>query len=282
MNGKFPISVVIITHNEAHNIERCLLALQWCSEVVVVDDHSTDDTRELSEKCGARVLTNKFQGFAEQRNWALSDAGLQHEWVLMLDADEVVTESLENEIRETLPQVDDSIVAFRMCRKTMFGGVWLKRSDGFPVWIMRLVKKGNAQFQSQGHGEVPVPDVSGKLGVLKEPFLHYPFSRGITHWIDRHNQYATREALTELQDSKPWTVRGLFFGDAPKRRHNWRQLSRKMPGRPLMRFLYQYLWKGGILEGKSGLTFSCLMAVYEWFIVLKKWEYRLERAGKKL
>ena len=93
--AKFPISVVVITKDEEINIRRCVEALAWCDDVVVIDDHSTDDTTRLAVECGARVLTHGFESFATQRNWALEHAGLRHAWALLLDADEVITPDLQ-------------------------------------------------------------------------------------------------------------------------------------------------------------------------------------------
>lgn len=272
MTARFPLSVVVLTKDEASNIERCLRSVAWCDDVVVVDDHSTDRTAELATACGARVLRNRFQSFARQRNWALEHADLRHDWVLMLDADEVVTDGLRDELSRTLPAAPDQVVAYRLCRKTMFLGRWLKHSDGFPVWIMRLVRRGQAAFQDSGHGEVPVPVVPGEVGTIGEPFLHYPFSRGIGDWVDRHNRYASREAELELAEQTRWRFRDVLSGDRAVRRRTLRRISRTLPGRPFLRFGYQYLWKMGFLEGRAGLAFSLLMAWYEGLIVLKREE----------
>ncbi len=267
-----PLTVVVLAKNEAENIVRCVQSVAWCDDVVVIDDDSTDRTAELAEAHGARVVQHKFESFAQQRNWALKNAELRNPWVLMLDADEVATEPLRDELLRTLETVDEETVAFRMCRKTMFMGRWLKHSDGFPVWIMRLVRKDVAWFQDQGHGEVPVPELDGRIETIREPFLHYPFSRGIGEWVDRHNRYATREAELELQQDNAWAWRDILCRDAGVRRRTMRAASRHMPLRPVLRFGYQYVWKCGFLEGRAGLAFSAMMAAYEGLIVLKRWE----------
>ena len=277
---KFPISVVVIAKNEAANIRRCIEALTWCEDIVVIDDHSVDDTARLASECGARVLPHGFESFARQRNWALEHAALRHDWVLLLDADEVATPELQREIERVVPTAGVNLVGFRMCRKTMFMGSWLKYSDGFPVWIVRLVRVERFRFEDSGHGEVPVPRVEGRLGTLSSPFLHYPFSKGLSDWIDRHNRYAAREAEREFRDScaSPW--QDLWSGDRAQRRQSLRTLSRRLPSRSLLRFLYQYVLKGGFLDGRAGLTFSWLMAVYEGLIVLQRREMTLRQQEK--
>lgn len=275
MSGLFPMSVVVIAKNEADNIRRCLAAVAWCAERVVVDDGSTDGTPDLAREAGARVVEHRFESFAQQRNWALDEAGLAHDWVLLLDADEVMTDALRAEIERALPAAAADVAGFRMCRKTLFLGGWLKWSDGFPVWIMRLVRRGKARFRDSGHGEVPVPPVNGRLGTLHEPFLHDPFSRGIGDWVERHNRYALLEARQECASRACWRWRDLVSTDRAVRRRARRELSRRLPCRPALRFLYQYIGQLGFLDGRAGLEFCLLMAAYEGLIVLKRRELEL-------
>lgn len=279
---KFPLSVVILAKNEAADIERCLRALTWCDEVIVVDDQSTDATVELAEGLGARVVSHRFESFARQRNWALEQAGIRNDWVLMLDVDEVMTDGLRQEIEERLtPTIGMGVVGFKMCRKTMLHGKWLRYSDGFPVWIVRLVRRGRFQFEDSGHGEVPVPRVDGDLATLTEPFLHYPFDKGLGHWIERHNRYSTREAERELQEAGGFGWSAVWSLDRAERRLALRAVSRRLPCRAVCRFVYQFIVKGGFLDGRAGLTFSWLMSVYEGFIVLKRRELELaHRPGR--
>ncbi len=272
-----PVTAVILARNEAHNIGRCLKSLEWCAERVVVDDSSDDDTVALAAACGARILNRRFDTFAGQRNWALEHGSLACNWVLMLDADEEVSPECRDAIFQALAAVDDETVAFRMCRKTMFLGKWLKYSDGFPVWIMRLVRKDVARFEDQGHGEVPVPAVPGKVGTIREPFIHYPFSRGVSHWVERHNRYSDREAALEHSGQAGFSLARFFSLDSATRRRAQRQLSRRVVARPTLRFLYHYVFKRGCLDGRAGLAFSMLMAAYESLIVVKRWEIESTR-----
>ena len=274
----FPLSVVILARNEALNIERCVKAVQWCDDVIVVDDCSTDQTAALAIACGARVVQHAFVSFADQRNWAMLHADVKHAWILHLDADEVVTDSLREELQSMLSVVTKDVAAFRMCRKVMLQGTWLRYSDGFPVWIMRLVRKGRAQFQDCGHGEISVPEVAGEMGTLREPFLHFSFSKGLEDWIARHNRYSTREAILELESIQALRLSSLFSRDRAIRRSALRALSRRLPFRPFLRFCYQYVLKRGFLDGQAGWTFSRLMAMYEGWIVLKRKE--LEKNSK--
>jgi hypothetical protein len=167
-----------------------------------------------------------------------------------------------------------------MCRKTMLLDNWLKYSDGFPVWIMRLVRNGSANFEDSGHGEVAVPNVDGHIATIREPFLHYAFSKGLTDWIDRHNRYSSLEAELELKAVSDVKFRTLFSSDKAVRRRVLRALSRRLPLRPTFRFVYQYVLKRGFLDRRAGWTFSRMMAMYEGWIVMKRKELRRARRGQ--
>ncbi len=279
MTPRPALAAVVIARNEAANIERCLRSLTWCAEVLVVDDHSTDGTPELAAACGARVVTHRFESFARQRNWALDEAGLQSEWVLMLDADEVASNEFRDAVLMALSAADQQTAGFQLCRKTMFFDQWLRYADGFPVWIMRIVRRGRASFADSGHGEVPVPDVDGVLPRIREPFIHYPFSKGLHDWWQRHNNYSTREAEREWQEVQAWRWGDLLGRDPARRRRAARDLARRLPCRAWLRFFYHYVWRGGFLDGRAGWQFSKMMATYEGLIVLKKWELAMRQRG---
>ena len=266
------ISAVVLTKNEESNIVRCVQSLSWADEIVVVDDGSTDQTVQRAEANGARVITHPFESFALQRNWALQEGNLAGQWVLMLDADEVSTDEFASEIKSSIQSAPDTVAAFRTCRKTMLADTWLKYSDSFPVWIMRLVRRERAWFQDSGHGEVPVPDVDGSMGTIKSPFIHYPFSRGLSDWWQRHIRYAEREAIRELSQQHDTSTLDLLTLDRSKRRRALRGLSRSVPARGTMRFLYQFVLKRGFLDGRAGLQFCRMMGAYESMIAIKKWE----------
>lgn len=278
MHETISIAAIVIAKNEASNIRRCVESLAWCDEVVVVDDHSDDETASIALSLGAKVVTHRFESFAKQRNWAMEHCGIQADWILMLDADEVSTPEFAQRVQAQIQNASAQTVAFKTCRKTMFMGSWLKFSDGFPVWIMRVVKRGNACFEDSGHGEVPVPQVSGIVGAIREPFLHFSFSKGIDDWVHRHVKYAEREAKKEWEQESSLHV-GNFFAGKEKRRAELRCLSRKLPARSLLRFCYQFFWKWGFLDGYNGFVFCKLMAFYEGLIVIKKKELKLSSRG---
>lgn len=275
------VSVVVIAKNEASNIRRCLESVVAAAEILVVDDFSEDETTGVAESLGARVLRHRFSSFAAQRNWALDHAELRHAWVLMLDADEAMTPAALAAVAAAVHSADSSAAAFAMCRRNWFFGRFLRFADGYPVWIMRLVHRDRARFVDSGHGEVPLPVVQGTVGKIREPFLHFPFSRGLGHWVDRHNVYSTKEAQLEFENRASWRWREVFARDAPARRRSLRNLARRVPFRPVLRFCYHYFWKWGFLDGRAGLAYSVLMAYYEALIVLKCQERTVRSPEKK-
>jgi glycosyltransferase involved in cell wall biosynthesis len=276
-----PLSVVIIAKNEAANICRCLNSVAKCDEIVIIDDHSVDGTPQKAASRGARVLSHGFETFARQRNWAMDNAQLKHDWVLHLDADEAMTPSALDEIAVALRDLPSSAAAFLLCRRNWFLNRFLRHADGFPVWIMRLVRCGRARFVDSGHGEVPMPRVDGTVAKIHEPFEHYPFSRGMSDWLTRHNMYSTKEAMLEFRAEAGWAWRELFSRDTAARRRSLRNLARQLPMRSLMRFCFHYFFKLGMLDGRAGFVYSQLMAGYERMIVLKRWELALLKDSER-
>jgi hypothetical protein len=135
---------------------------------------------------------------------------------------------------------------------------------------MRLVRKDSVRFVDSGHGEVAVPEIAGRMGTLISPVQHFAFSKGIADWLDRHNRYSSREAKLELSGGQAvvsW--KKLFSTDRAQRRHGLRSLSRRLPCRRFLRFLYQFVLKRGFLDGRAGFEFCRLMSMYEWWIRLK-------------
>ena len=263
-----PVSILLLTLNEEQNLPACLEAIAWCDDIVLVDSFSSDRTVEIAEAHGVRVFQRKFDHFAGQRNYALEEVAFKHEWVFHLDADEIFTEALQKEMEEAIgnPAFD----AWRVPSKTMFLGQWLRYSGMYPSYQVRLTRSPGFRFKQVGHGQkadIPLE----KIGTLNEPYLHYSFSKGLTEWFEKHNRYSSDEAAAalahRLSDSVDWA--GLVSADPSRRRMAIRGLVFRMPMRPLLRFLYMYLFRRGFLDGRAGLTYCRLMATYEFMIICK-------------
>jgi glycosyltransferase involved in cell wall biosynthesis len=264
MADPVPIAAVVLAHNEADNLPRCLAALRGCAEVVVVDDGSTDGSPRIAAECGARVAVHSFASFADQRNWAMDSAGLQSDWVLHLDADEVATPAALEEIRRRLPALATGAVGF-IARQVMLDGKWLRFSADYPVYVPRLLHRRGPRYAMRGHGEVLAAAAADSV-FLQEPLLHYNFSKGWPEWRARHGRYAQAEAARIRSGAAAVSFRALFSADRSARRAAWRALSYRLPGRPLLRFLYAYGLRLGFLDGAAGLRFCLAMAEYERMI----------------
>jgi len=275
---KIPLCVIVLARNEAPNLPKCLSSVRFASDVVVVDDYSDDKTVEVAEGFGVRVCQNHFKSFADQRNWAMAQAGVQTDWVLHLDADEVITPELASSIQRVVSQASPDVAGYFLCFKTMLHGQWLRFSSTFPVWILRLVRKDRVKYVAKGHGESFEAD--GTLLRLAEPFLHYNFSKGLSEWFAKHNRYSSREAEAIVNANSQVGMRNLFARDPMHRRSALKRFSWRLPCRSFIKFFYMYCLRLGVLDGRAGLTYCSLQAFYEYMICLKVRELQRLRANE--
>jgi glycosyltransferase involved in cell wall biosynthesis len=268
VNIKLPISILILTLNEADNLPGCLSALSWCDDIVVLDSGSTDNTCMIAEKFGARIYSRDFDNFANQRNFGLEKTDLKHEWVLHLDADEIITEDLLHEIKSKIHE--ERFDAYRIPCKMIFWGKWLRYSGMYPTFQVRLTRNRGFRFKQMGHGQKEDIDLE-RIGTLENPYLHYSFSKGIGEWFEKHNRYAEHEAEETIRQIRYGNVdwKSLISRDAYKRRMALKQFSYRLPIRPFFRFAYMYFLKMGFWDGIAGFHYCCMMAIYEYMIVLK-------------
>lgn len=265
-------SVLILTFNEAANIERCLDSLSECDDVVVLDSFSTDGTVECVRSRPARLFQRTFDTFAGQRNWAIDSVPFKHRWVMHLDADECMTPALHRELLTVTSRDDKS--AYLLANKLMFMGRWIRHASMFPYYQARLLKLGESRFVQAGHGQTLDHTARG-VGTLTEPYVHYNFSKGISDWLSRHNRYSSDEAHRIASRSMPWgeaLVGALRGASGQDRQQARKRLADSLPAKPLWRFLYLYIMRMGFLDGGPGFHYCLLMAFYDYLIVLKSKE----------
>ena len=273
---KINVSAVVIARNEADNLPGCLNSLNFSDDVLVVDDCSEDSTADIAMRSGARVVSHAMKNFADQRNWAMENGELKYDWVMHLDADEVLPSELINEMADRVKTADGDLAGFFLARKTMLGNRWLRYSATYPAWVLRLVHKNRVKFVQVGHGE-KLGSAKGRMEYLKNPFLHYNFSKGWTDWFDRHNRYSSSEAKNLIQQTSELGFFSLFSSDPDIRRRALRVVSYRLPFRPWLRFFYVYFLRLGFLDGKPGLTYTVLQAIYEYMICLKVKEMKSKK-----
>ena len=258
-------SILILTLNEEHNLPTCLASCAGCDDLVVLDSGSTDRTAEIAGAAGARVFVRPFDNFAGQRNFAQTQIAFRHPWVFHLDADEQFTPELRAECHQRLTAETTELDGYYVAPKMLWKGRWIPHCTDYPAYQARLVRAPQFRFIEVGHGQREDPTM--RLGYLRANYRHELASGGETEWLQKHRRYAAKEAAAHectTPTALPW--RRLFSGQALERRRALKQLSYRLPFRPLARFLYQYGLRGGFLDGATGLHYCRLLARYEGFV----------------
>jgi glycosyltransferase involved in cell wall biosynthesis len=263
------VSVLLLTFNEADRLPRCLASIAWCDDILVVDSGSTDDTVKLAELAGARVIFRPFDNFANQRNFGLTHGGFRHDWVLHLDADEVVTPRFRDRIGDLAPSPE--IHAYRVPSKLMLHETWLRHAGMYPTYQVRLGHRDHLRFKQVGHGQrEDLPPE--RVGTFDEPYLHYNFSHGVASWLRKHVRYAEDEAelLVRVRRGRAASSDGIAGSDSTARRRALKQLANRIPLllRPAARFFYVLVWRRGFLDGRYGILYALMLSVYEGMIAV--------------
>lgn len=272
------ISVLVLTFNESINIHQCLESLRWSDDVVVLDSHSTDATVQIAHDAGARVYQRVFDNYAAQRNFGLECIQYRHPWVLMVDADERVPTDFRDELLAATREAGSAVTLFLMRRRDHLFGRWLKRSSGYPTWFGRLARVGHVWVEREINEEY---HTSGESRRLQGHLDHYPFNKGFSAWIGKHDRYSSLEAILLAETARDsLRLSAIWDADPSKRRKALKAVLYALPARPLVVFLGLYVLKLGFLDGRAGFTFSALRAWYEYMIDCKRRE--LLRRGKGL
>ena len=189
------VSIVILTFNEERNLPSCLDSLSGFDDVHVLDCSSTDATQAIAQSRAIPVHVNPFRGFGTQRNWAIDSIPTKYVWQFHLDADERMTPALAEELNRVIAG-NPPDGGYQVPSKLMFGGKWLKRAGQYPGYQVRFFHKARLRFIDQGHGQREISECP--IGYLREPLIHFGFSKGIDAWFIKHVGYARREAEQAL------------------------------------------------------------------------------------
>ena len=273
------ISILILTKNEQQDLPGCLESVAWCDDIHVYDSMSTDDTVKIAKQFGATVTQREFDTESIHKNWGLSNIPFKNQWVYHSDADERITAELAVALKDFVENPGE-YVALRVRRRDYLIGIWLKNVTTSPFNI-RLFKLGSVRYERLTN---PITVVDGKVADTDKFFNHYPFSKGITHWFDKHNRYSTLEAAQIVNNRKTGTPFSLwkviFSQDSNERRFHQKEFYYRLPLRPLLMFVMLYFIKRGFLDGRAGLTFAILRSIYEYMIVLKVDELQRSATSK--
>jgi glycosyltransferase involved in cell wall biosynthesis len=231
------LSVVAVTRNEEANLPRCLESIKWADEIVVVDSGSTDRTVEIAESYGARVFAPEWRGFGASKREGVKQA--RGEWILSVDADEVVPADLAEEIRQVLKNADDT-TGYYMPRRTQFLGRWILHGGWYPDHILRLFRKDSGNFtDAPVHETVELKGVTARL---KHDLQHYSYPT-MESYLVKFNHYTSLAAEDLFQrGEKPGVTRIVL--------------------NPLAKFIKQYILRVGFLDGPEGLVLALLSSGY--------------------
>lgn len=274
-----PVSVIVPIKNEAGNLPRCLASIAWADEIFVVDSGSTDGSQRIAEESGARVVQFEFNGtWPKKKNWALENLPFRNEWIFILDADEVLPPEAKAEFSAALAGAG-ATVGFWINRRFMFMGRWLRHAY-YPNWNLRLFRHSLGRYEkltevATASGDNEVHEhvvVQGPTGRLQCEMDHYAFP-SVEVFVEKHNRYSNWEARVALEEERSRSAASLQSTRVAQRR-KLKKLSQRLPFRPLLRFLYVYVWQRGFLDGREGYYFARMHAFYEFLSVAKTYELK--------
>jgi glycosyltransferase involved in cell wall biosynthesis len=267
------VSILILTKNEERDLPGCLKSVRSLSDdIQVLDSFSTDRTISIAQTFGARITQRSFDNWSSHQNWALKNIYFKYPWVFYMDADERSSHELLRSIR--LAAVPDSPAsAFQVQRRDFFSnGTWLKHSQISPFFI-RLFRPERIRYERLVN---PITIVDGSIRRLEGFLDHYPFSKGIPYWIERHLKYADFEAQHCIASTQSFSrVKALFSKDFHERRTHQKAWFYTLPLRPLIKFMYMIFLRRAFLDGRAGLTYCMLQTFYEYLIVLRSRELKM-------
>jgi len=265
---KYDITAIILTFNESLHIKRCLESVQgFCKDIIVVDSFSSDDTQNIVESMGVRFYQNSWINHAHQFNWALDNIEITTEWIIRIDADEYVENSLKTEISEVLSNVPESVNGFSFRRKYFFLGQWIRFGAMYPVEVMRMWRVGTGYVEQRWMDEHVVLK-SGDIVRLKGNIVDDNLNN-VSWWVDKHNKYATLEMIELINLSYqffPLDNNIQKYGSSQAKIKRWIKQSvyARMPYfiRPTIYFMYRYFFKLGFLDGVKGFAFHFMQGYW--------------------
>ncbi|HEY1943540.1 MAG TPA: glycosyltransferase family 2 protein [Roseiarcus sp.] len=270
------LSAIVLVYNEEKHVARLLANLsRLCKAVYVVDSFSTDATVEKAEAGGAIVLKNPFVNYAKQFEWAIDNAPVTTEWVMRIDADEVLTDELVTEIERTLPGLAADVHGVNLNRRHIFLGRWIRHGGRYPLTLLRIWRRGHARIEQRWMDE-HMTLASGRAITLHHDFCDHNLN-DLTFFTNKHNQYATREAIDQMgMRHGLFDVSGLDSAATSRQAAMKRRIKEKLYNRlpiwvgPACYFFFRYFVQLGFLDGREGLIYHVLQGFWYRFLVAAK------------
>ncbi|MGA8088987.1 MAG: glycosyltransferase family 2 protein [Terracidiphilus sp.] len=287
MNNKANVAVVILTYNESVHIARALKCIVgFANEIFVVDSYSSDDTVDLAKENGAQVLQHPFQNYARQFEWALENAPINADWVMRLDADEIIEADLAAEIRAKLPTLPADVTGINLNRKTIFQGKFIRWGGRYPLTLLRIWRHGKAHIEDRWMDE-HMYLTEGRTVTFGGGFSDHNL-HDLTFFTAKHNGYASREALDVLNrrlhlfDPQVELTRQTTAKQAKIKRFFKESVYNRLPFEisAIFYFLFRYVVQLGFLDGREGLIYHFLQGFWYRFLVGAKLR-ELEQAVKE-
>jgi glycosyltransferase involved in cell wall biosynthesis len=279
------LSVIILTHNEAKHIGRCIKSLQKVTDkIFIVDSFSTDETVQLAESLGATVTQNPWISYAFQFNFGIQNNPFKTSWLMRMDADEYITDELAAELNEKLSEVPENNSGFYVKRRVFFMDQWIRRGGYYPIWLLRIWRNGMGECEELWMDE-HIKLTGGYTAQLQHDIVDHNLNN-LTWWTQKHNNYSLREVIDLLNikynfDEKN-TVVPHFWGSQEQRTRYLKIKYASLPlfTRPFIYFLYRYIFKAGFLDGKKGLIWHFLQGFWYRFLVDAKIYEVYRHAGR--
>lgn len=280
------LTAIILTHNEQVHLERCLISLTPIAKKInIIDSFSSDDTVKIARSFGAEVKQNKWANYAKQFNWGLENFNIDTQWILRFDADEYLTEELAAEINRKLSSLPQEVNGVILKRRVYFMNRWIKHGGYYPTNLLRIWRNGKGICEERWMDE-HIKLENGKTITFENDFVDDNLNN-LTWWTNKHNSYATREAIDLLNIKykflKSDSITGELSQQQDKRKRWFKEnFYSYLPLflRPFLYFIYRYIFKLGFLDGKAGLIWHFLQGFWYRFLVDAK-IYDIERRAKK-
>ena len=284
---KAKVSVIVPVKNEGENLKRCLSALAWADEVFVVDSQSADKTEEVALAAGAQVVQFHYNGtYPKKKNWALDHLPFRNEWVMIVDADELVVPELASEIARRISRHEAD--GFYLNSQYYFLGRPIRHCGYASCWNLRLFKHQLGRYEkmpdstggrtgdNETHEHV---ELDGRILCLQNSLEHHAYPT-IAVWVEKHNRYAIWEAA-EYERFANQPIPKLI-GSVQRIKRRLKKIAWRLPMRPLVRFVYAYILRGGFLDGRPGFFFCGLLAFYDFLASANRYEQQVvQKSGEQ-